>query len=124
VAQFKYLGTTVTNTDLIQEEIKNRLLLKNVRITIHKTIILPVALYGCETWSLILREGHKLRVFKNSAMRRIFGPKRDKVTRGWTKLHNEELHDLYSSPSIFRMIKWKKTRCHVCGSLREYKYLR
>jgi hypothetical protein len=66
---------------------------------IYKTIILPVILYGCETWSLTLREEHRLRVFENKVLRRIFGPKRDEVTGEWTKLHNE-LHDLYSLPSI------------------------
>jgi hypothetical protein len=64
-----------------------------------------VVLYGCETWSLILREGHRLRVFENGVLRSIFGPKRDEETGGWRKLHNEELHNLYSSPSIIRMIK-------------------
>jgi hypothetical protein len=67
---------------------------------IYKTIILPVVLYGCETWSLILREGHRLRVFENRVLRRIFIPKRDEVTGEWRKLHNEVLHDLTSSPSI------------------------
>jgi hypothetical protein len=62
-------------------------------------------MYGCETWSLTLREEHRLRVFENRMLRRIFGPKRDEVTGGWRKLHNEELHNLYSSPSIIRMIK-------------------
>jgi hypothetical protein len=61
---------------------------------------LPVVLYGCENWSLTLREEHRLRVFENSALRRIFGPKMVKVTGEWRKLHNEELHDFYSSPSI------------------------
>jgi hypothetical protein len=70
--------------------------------------ILPVVLYGCETWSLTLREEHRLRVFENRMLRRIFGPKRDEVTGGWRKLHNEELHILYSSPSIIRMIKSRK----------------
>jgi hypothetical protein len=65
-----------------------------------KTIILPVILYGCETWSLTLREEHRLKVFENKVLRRIFGPKRDEVTGGWRKLHNEELRDLYSSSSI------------------------
>jgi hypothetical protein len=69
---------------------------KNLRIKIRKTIIFPVVLYGCETWSLILREEHRLRIFQNRVLRRIFGPKSDKVTRGWRKLHNEELHKLYS----------------------------
>jgi hypothetical protein len=70
-----------------------------------KTIILPVVLYGCETWSLTLREEHRLRVFENRVLRRIFGPKRDEVTGEWRKLHNEELHDLYSSPNIIRIMK-------------------
>jgi hypothetical protein len=77
---------------------------------IYKTIILPVILYGCETWSLTLREEHRLRVFRNKVLRSIFGPKSDKVTGGWRKLHNEELRDLYSSPSIIRIIKSKRMR--------------
>jgi hypothetical protein len=68
-------------------------------------IILPVVLYGCETWSLTLKEEHSLRVFENRGMRRIFGPKRDVVTGGWRKLHNEELRDLYTSPSIITILK-------------------
>jgi hypothetical protein len=60
------------------------------------TIILPVVLNGWETWSLILREEHRLRVFENRLLRRIFGPKREEVTGYWSKLHNEELHNLYS----------------------------
>jgi hypothetical protein len=67
-------------------------------------------LYGCETWSLTSREEHRLRVFENRVLRRIFGPKRDEVTEGWRKLHNEELHNLYSSPSIIRMIKSRAIR--------------
>jgi hypothetical protein len=69
-----------------------------------------VVLYGCETWSLTLREEHTLRVFENRVLRRIFGPKRDEVTRGWRKLHTEELHNLYSSPCIIRMIKSRRMR--------------
>jgi hypothetical protein len=80
------------------------MLSKNVIIRIYKTIILPVVLYGCETWFLIIREKYKLRVFENSVLRRIFRPKRDDVTEEWRKAHNEELRDLYSSPSIFRMM--------------------
>jgi hypothetical protein len=108
VAQFKYLGT-ITNQNLIQEENKRRLnlgnacyhsvenlllsclLSKNVKIRIYKTIILPVVFYWCETWPLTLTD-HRLRVFENMVLRRIFGPKRDEVLGGWRKLHNEELH--------------------------------
>jgi hypothetical protein len=68
-----------------------------------KIIILPVVLYWCETWSLTLREEHRLRVFENRVLRRIHGPKRDEVAGGWRKLHNEELHNLYSSPSVIRI---------------------
>jgi hypothetical protein len=73
-------------------------------------MILPVVLYGCETWSLTLRDEHKLRVFENRALRRITGPKRDEVTGEWRKLHNEELHNLYSSPDIIRQIKSRRSR--------------
>jgi hypothetical protein len=67
-----------------------------------------VVLYGCETWSLALREEHRLRVFEDRVLRRISGPKREEVTGGWRKLHNEELHNLYSSPSIIRMIESRR----------------
>jgi hypothetical protein len=77
---------------------------------IYKTITLPVVFYGREPWSLTLREEHRLKVFGNRVLRRIFGPKRDEVTGGWRKLHNEELHNLYSSPSIIRMIKSRRMR--------------
>jgi hypothetical protein len=69
------------------------LLSKNLKIRLYKTIILPVFLYGCETWTLTLREEHRLGVFENRVLRRIFGPKRDEVTGKWRKLHNEELYD-------------------------------
>jgi hypothetical protein len=69
-----------------------------------------VVLYGCETWSLTLREKDSWRVFENRVPRRIFGPKRDEVIGGWRKLHNEELHNLHSSPSIIRMIKSMRMR--------------
>ena len=87
-----------------------RLLSKNLNINIYRTIILPVVLYGCETWSLTLREEHRLRVFENRVLRRIFGPKRDGVTGKWRKLHNEELNDLYCSPNIVRVIKSRRMR--------------
>jgi hypothetical protein len=84
------------------------LLSRNVKVKIYKNIVLPVVLYGYETWSLTLREEHRLRVFENRVLRRVFGPKRDEVTREWRKLHNEELHNLYSSPDIIRQIKsWR-----------------
>jgi hypothetical protein len=101
------LGTTVTNENLIQEEIKRRLnsgnacyhsvqnllssclLSKNLKIKIYKMIILPVVLYGCETWSLTLREEHRLKVFENRVLRRIFGLKRDEVTGERRKMHNK-----------------------------------
>jgi hypothetical protein len=69
-----------------------------------------VVLYGCETWSLTLRDQHRLRVFENRVLRRLFGPNRDEMTGGWRKLHNEELHGLYSSPSIVRVIKVRRMR--------------
>jgi hypothetical protein len=83
---------------------------KKLKIRIYKTIILPVVLYGCETWSLILREERRLRVFENRMLRRIFGPKRDEVKGEWRKLHNKEVHDLYSSPSIIRIMKSRRMR--------------
>jgi hypothetical protein len=85
--------------------LSSRLLSRNVKVKIYKPIILSVVLYGCETWSLILWEEHRLRVFENTVLRRIFGPKRDEVTGEWRKLHNEELHNLYSSPDIIRQMK-------------------
>jgi len=72
---------------------------------IYRTIILPVVLYGCEAWSLTLREERKLRVFENMVLRRIFGPRRDEVTGDWRRLHNEEVNYLYSSPNIVQVIK-------------------
>jgi hypothetical protein len=89
----------------VQSLLSSCLLSRNVKVKIYKIIILPVVLYGYETWSLMLREEHRLRVFENRVVRRIFGPKRDDVTEEWRKLHNEELHNLYSSPNIIRQIK-------------------
>jgi hypothetical protein len=77
---------------------------KNLKTKIYKTVILPVVLYGCETWSLTLREEHRLRIFENRVLRRISGPKREE-DGSWRKLHNDELHNLYSSPNIIRVIK-------------------
>jgi hypothetical protein len=86
------------------------LLSKILKIRKYKTIILPVVLYGCETWSLTLREEHRLRVFENRVLRRIFGLKTDEVMGEWRKLHNKELRDLYSSPSIIRIIKSRRMK--------------
>jgi hypothetical protein len=80
------------------------LLSQNLKIKIYRTIILPVVFYGCETWSLTLREERRQRVFENRVLRRIFGPRSDKVTGEWWQLHNKELNDLYSSPNIVRVI--------------------
>jgi hypothetical protein len=112
-ATFKYLGTTLTNKIDIHNEIKSRLnsgnacyysvqnllssrlISKNLKIKIYKTLIFPVVLYGCETWSLTLREEHRLKIFENRVLRRIFGPKMEE-DGSWGKLHNDELHNLYS----------------------------
>jgi len=84
------------------------LLSKNLKIKIYRTIILPVVLYGCETWLLTLREERKLRVFENMMLRRIFGPRRDEVTGEWRRLHNEEINNLYSPPNIVQVIKLRR----------------
>ena len=112
VGQLKYLRTTLTNQNSIQQEIKinlksgnacyhsvknllsYRLLSENIKIKIYRTVILPLVLYGCETWLLTLREDCRLWVFENRVLRRMFEPKRDEVTRETRKLHNE-LNDLY-----------------------------
>jgi hypothetical protein len=118
VDSLKYLRNAITNQILIHEEIRRRLnsgnicyhsvqrllssglLSKYITIRIYRTIILHMVLSGCETWFLAVREEHRLRVFENRVLRRIFGPKRDEVTGEWRKLHSEELRGLYSSPSI------------------------
>jgi hypothetical protein len=105
--------------------LSSHLLSKNVRIKIYKTIILPVVLYVGEAWSLTLREEHRLRVIENRVLRRMFGPKRDKKVGGWRKLHNEELHNLYSSPNIITMIKSRSMRWagHVaCMRAKRHEY--
>jgi hypothetical protein len=80
--------------------LSSRLLSKNIKIKIYENVIFPVVVYGCETWSLILREEHRLRMFETRVLRRTFGPKRDEVAGGLRKLHNEECHNLYPSPDI------------------------
>ena len=125
---FYYFGTTLTNQNSIAEEIKSRLRLGNACYhSVQNPFVFQVAiqkfkdqdtenyyfagfLYGCETWSLTLREERKLRVFENMVLRRIFGPRRDEATGEWWRLHNEELNDLYSSPNIVRVIKWRRMR--------------
>jgi hypothetical protein len=76
-----------------------------------KAIIFPVVLYGCETLSLTIREEHRLRVFENVVLRKIFGRKMGEIIGGWRKLHSEELHNMYTSPNIIRIIKSRRMRC-------------
>jgi len=82
----------------------------NIKIKIYRTIILSVVLYGCETWSLTLREEHRLRAFENRLLRKIFGPRSDEVTGEWRKLHNEVLNDLYYPPNIIRVTKARRKK--------------
>ena len=125
VKQSKYLGTTLTYQNSIQEEIKSRfkpgnacyhsvqnllsfsLLSKNIKIKIQRTMILPVVVYERETWSLTLRKKRRLRVFENWGLTTIFGPKRDEIKGEWKKLHNEDLKDLYL-PNITWVIKTRR----------------
>jgi hypothetical protein len=126
--QFRYLGRTLTNRNSIHEVFKSRLksgnacyhlvqnllssslLSKNIKISVCRTRVLPVLLYGCETWSLTLLEQQRLRVVENRVLRRTFGPKTDEVTGEWRRLHNEELNGLYSPSNIIRVIKSRRMR--------------
>jgi len=94
----------------VQNLLSSRLLSKNLKMKIYRTVILPVVLYGYENWSLTLREERKLRVFENRVWRRIFGPRREEITGEWRRLHNEELNDLYSSPNIVRVTKSRRMK--------------
>ena len=97
-------------TFIVNSILSNSLLSKNVKIKMYRTIILPAVLYGCETWSLTLREERRLRVFENRALRRIFGLKKDRVTAGWRQIRNVGLNDLYSSPNTIRVIKSRRMK--------------
>jgi len=123
VERFKFLGTTLTNQNYIQEDnhstlqsgnacchsVKNLLtssmLSKIINIKTLRTVILSFILYGYENWSLTLKEEHLLRVFQSKVLRRIFGPKRDKVAGEWRELYNEKLNEMYSSPNTIRVTK-------------------
>jgi hypothetical protein len=89
----------------VQNPLSSCLLSKNTKTKIQRTIILPVVLYGCETWSFTLQEICRLRVFENRVLRRICGPKRKEVIQEWRQLHNEDLTDLYSSPNVIQVTK-------------------
>jgi hypothetical protein len=94
----------------MQNLLSSRLLYKNTKIRVYRTVLLPIVLYGWETWSLTLREEQRLGVFENRVLRRIFGPKRDETTGDWRRLHNEKLNDLYSPPNIIRVNKSRRMR--------------
>ena len=99
-----------TSCHSTQNFFSSSLLSNNIKIKIYRTIVLPVVLYGCETWSLTMREVCRLNVFETRVLRRIFGPKKDEVTRECSRLHNEELNDLYCSPNIIWVIKLRRMR--------------
>ena len=140
------MSMALTNQSSVHEEIKSRLmsgnacynsvqnllssslLSKNVNSKIHRTIILPVVLCVCETWSLALIKECRLRILENRALRRIFGPKRDEVRGGWRRLHNKELYALYSSPNVIRVNKsrrltWAGHVARMGDSRRAYRVL-
>jgi hypothetical protein len=100
-------------TEELQNVLFSSLLSKNLKIKIYRAIILPVVLYGCETWLVTLREEARLRVFEKGVLRKIFGSHRDEVTGEWRKLHNEELNDLYCSPTLHNQLKQPQYKIHT-----------
>ena len=128
VNKFKYLGAYVTSKNEVTEEIKSRLasgnacfysvqklltsrlISRKLKLKIYRTVILPVILYGCESWSTTVADEQKLRVFENKILRKIYGPKRDEMTGEWRRLHNEELHGLYDSPDVVKIMKSRRLR--------------
>ena len=90
--------------------LSSRLLSKKLKVKTYKTVIPPVVLYGCETWTLTLKEEHRLRMFENKVLRKIFGTKKDEIAGEWRKLHNAELHACYSSPNITGSLKSRRLR--------------
>jgi hypothetical protein len=111
----------------VQSLLPSRLLFGNVKVMVHRTIILPGVLYGRGTWSLTLREEHRLRVFDKRVLRGIFGPKSDKGKGGWGKLHSGELHNLYSSPDIIRQrksrMRWAEHEARMGEERKVYRVL-
>ena len=108
--QFKYLKSGNVCYHLVQHLLSSSLLSKNIKIKIYSIIILPVVVYGCETWSLTLREERRVGVFENRMPRKIFGPKMDEVPGGWREIYNVEFNDLYYSPNIIWVIKSRRMR--------------
>jgi hypothetical protein len=126
VAKFTWLGTRVTILNCIHEEIQSRLNSGNACYhTDQKIFVFPVVLYGCETWSLTVREEQRLKTFEYRVLRRIFGPKREEVVGGWKRMHSEEVHSLYDSSYIVWVIKSSRIRWtgYVArmGAMRMYK---
>jgi hypothetical protein len=123
VKQSKYLEELLTNQNSVLEEIQSSLksgnvfyhsprillscslLSKNIRIEIYRNLILPVGLYGCETWSVTSRKEQRLRVFENSLLRKILGSRKEEITVEEGRMHTEELYNLYCSPNIIRVVK-------------------